>query len=72
MYVYIMVEVYGVMVVLYIDYCVKKILFWVDGLLDAGECFYVNCGYLFYSLYMFDLLEEFIEENIEVCVEYFK
>lgn len=70
MYVYIMVEVYGVIVILYIDYCVMKLFLWVEGLLDVGEKFYEFCGYLLYSFYMFDFLEELIEENIEVFVKF--
>lgn len=72
MYVYIMVQVYGVIVILYIDYCVKKFLFWIDGLVEVGEKFYKDCGYLFYSFYMFDFFEESLEENVEICVRYYE
>ncbi|MGH1437299.1 MAG: class II fructose-bisphosphate aldolase [Lewinella sp.] len=72
MHVHTMAEAYGVTVVLHTDHCAKKILPWVDGLLDAGERFYASRGYPLYSSHMLDLSEEPIEENIEVCVEYFK
>lgn len=72
MHVHTMAEAYGVTVVLHTDHCAKKILPWVDGLLDAGERFYASRGYPLYSSHMLDLSEEPIEENIEICVEYFK
>jgi fructose-bisphosphate aldolase class II len=67
-----MAEAYGVTVVLHTDHCAKKILPWVDGLLDAGERFHASRGIPLYSSHMLDLSEEPIEENIEVCVEYLK
>ena len=72
MHVHTMAEAYGVTVVLHTDHCAKKILPWIDGLLDAGERFYASRGYPLYSSHMLDLSEEPIEENIETCVEYFK
>ncbi len=32
-----MAEHYGVPVILHTDHCAKKLLPWIDGLLDAGE-----------------------------------
>lgn len=72
MHVHTMAEAYGVTVVLHTDHCAKKILPWIDGLLDAGERFFATRGYPLYSSHMLDLSEEPIEENIDVCVEYFK
>ncbi len=70
MHVHNMAEAYGVPVVLHTDHCAKKLLPWVDGLLDAGEKFYEEKGYPLYSSHMLDLSEEDIEENIETCVKY--
>ena len=72
MHVHTMAEAYGVTVVLHTDHCAKKILPWVDGLLDAGERFHASRGYPLYSSHMLDLSEEPLEENIEICVEYLK
>ncbi|MEO0877504.1 MAG: class II fructose-bisphosphate aldolase [Bacteroidota bacterium] len=72
MHVHTMAEAYGVTVVLHTDHCAKKILPWVDGLLDAGERFYAERGYPLYSSHMLDLSEEPLEENIEICEEYLK
>ncbi|MEM6378917.1 MAG: class II fructose-bisphosphate aldolase [Bacteroidota bacterium] len=70
MHVHSMAKAYGVTVILHTDHCAKKILPWVDGLLEAGEKFYESRGYPLYSSHMLDLSEEPIEENIEICVKY--
>lgn len=63
-------KAYGATVILHTDHCAKKLLPWIDGLLDAGEKFYKVHGKPLYSSHMIDLSEEPIEENIEVCKEY--
>lgn len=70
MHVHTMAAAYGVPVVLHTDHCAKKLLPWIDGLLDAGEKFYESRGYPLYSSHMMDLSEEPIEENIEICAKY--
>lgn len=61
---------YGARVILHTDHCAKKLLPWVDGLLDAGEEFYKTHGVPLYSSHMLDLSEEPLEENIEICKRY--
>ncbi|MDQ7917587.1 class II fructose-bisphosphate aldolase [Mesonia sp. MT50] len=63
-------KAYGATVILHTDHCAKKLLPWIDGLLDAGEEFYKVHGKPLYSSHMIDLSEEPIEENIEICKEY--
>lgn len=63
-------EAYGVTVILHTDHCAKKLLPWIDGLLDAGEAFYKIHGKPLYSSHMIDLSEEPIEENIDLCKTY--
>ena len=63
-------EIYGATVILHTDHCAKKLLPWIDGLLDAGEKFYKQTGKPLYSSHMIDLSEEPIEENIEICQRY--
>ncbi len=63
-------KVYGATVILHTDHCAKKLLPWIDGLLDAGEKFYKEHGKPLYSSHMIDLSEEPIEENIEICKQY--
>ena len=67
---HLMAEAYGVPVILHTDHCAKKLLPWIDGLLDAGEKFYKETGKSLYSSHMIDLSEEPIEENIAICKEY--
>ncbi|MDG2491684.1 MAG: class II fructose-bisphosphate aldolase [Flavobacteriaceae bacterium] len=63
-------EAYGATVILNTDHCAKKLLPWIDGLLDAGEKFYAETGKSLYSSHMIDLSEESLEENIEICKTY--
>ncbi|HQU60237.1 MAG TPA: class II fructose-bisphosphate aldolase, partial [Saprospiraceae bacterium] len=50
--------------------CARKLLPWVEGLLDAGEQFFESRGYPLYSSHMLDLSEEPLEENVETCVRF--
>lgn len=70
MHVHAMAKAYGVTVIMHTDHCAKKLLPWVDGLLDAGERFYESRGYPLYSSHMLDLSEEPLEENIEISAKY--
>lgn len=70
MHVHTMAAAYGVTVILHTDHCAKKLLPWMDGMLEAGEKFYKERGYPLYSSHMLDLSEEPIEENIEICKQY--
>lgn len=63
-------KAYGATVILHTDHCAKKLLPWIDGLLDAGEKFYKETGKPLYSSHMIDLSEEPIDENIEICKRY--
>jgi fructose-bisphosphate aldolase class II len=65
-------EAYGATVILNTDHCAKKLLPWIDGLLDAGEKFYAETGKSLYSSHMIDLSEESLQENIEICKTYLK
>ena len=69
-HVHVMAEAYDVPVILHTDHCAKKLLPWIDGLLDAGEAFYKENGVPLFSSHMIDLSEEPIEENIEICKRY--
>lgn len=71
-HVHLMAEAYGVPVVLHTDHAAKKLLPWIDGLLDAGEKYFEQHGKPLYSSHMLDLSEEEIKENIETCASYLK
>ncbi|KAL7446881.1 hypothetical protein ACHAXM_011452 [Skeletonema potamos] len=61
---------YGVPVILHTDHCAKKLLPWIDGLLEASENYYRMHGEPLFSSHMIDLSEEPIEENLEICKDY--
>jgi fructose-bisphosphate aldolase, class II len=61
---------YGARVILHTDHCAKKLLPWVDGLLDAGEEHFRATGTPLFSSHMLDLSEEPIEENVEISKRY--
>lgn len=63
-------EIYGVAVILHTDHAARKLLPWVDGLLEAGEEHFKKHGKPLYSSHMLDLSEEPLEENIETCKRY--
>ncbi|MEJ8597998.1 class II fructose-bisphosphate aldolase [Riemerella anatipestifer] len=65
-------EAYGATVILHTDHCAKKLLPWIDGLLDAGEEFYKANGKSLYSSHMLDLSEETLEENLAISAKYFE
>jgi len=65
-------KLYGVPVVLHSDHCAKNLLPWFDGMLAADEDFFAKYGEPLFSSHMLDLSEEPDEENIAICVEYFK
>src|SRR5688572_24712718 len=63
-------EAYGVPVVLHTDHCAKKLLPWIDGVLDAGEKFFAANKEPLFSSHMLDLSEEPLHENLEICRSY--
>jgi fructose-bisphosphate aldolase, class II len=67
-----MAEAYGVPVVLHTDHAAKKLLPWIDGLLEEGKAYYEAFKRPLYSSHMLDLSEETLEENVETSVAYFK
>ena len=69
-HVHLMAEAYGVPVILHTDHCAKKLLPWIDGLLDASEKHFAETGKSLYSSHMIDLSEEPLEENIDICKTY--
>ncbi|AKJ41202.1 class II fructose-bisphosphate aldolase [Pragia fontium] len=71
-HVHLVAEHYGVPVILHTDHCAKKLLPWLDGLLDAGEKHFAETGKPLFSSHMIDLSEESLEENIEICSKYLK
>jgi len=63
-------KAYGVPVILNTDHCAKKLLPWVDGLLDASEEQFAKTGKPLFSSHMLDLSEEPLHENLETSAKY--
>ncbi len=70
MHIHQVAELYGVPVIIHTDHAAKKLLPWIDGLLDAGEKFYKTHGKPLFSSHMLDLSAEPLKENIEICKKY--
>jgi len=69
-HIHLLAEKYGARVILHTDHAAKKLLPWIDGLLDAGEKFFQEKGKPLYSSHMLDLSEETLEDNIATSKKY--
>ncbi|KXL41533.1 hypothetical protein M433DRAFT_72805 [Acidomyces richmondensis BFW] len=63
---------YGIPVVLHTDHCAKKLLPWLDGMMDADEAWFKQHGEPLFSSHMIDLSEEEVKFNIETTAKYLK
>lgn len=63
-------EYYGIPVILHTDHAARKLLPWIDALLEAGEEFFEMNEKPLFSSHMLDLSEEPLEQNIATCKEY--
>jgi fructose-bisphosphate aldolase class II len=63
-------KAYGIPVVLHTDHASRKLLPWIDALLDESEAHFKVHGIPLFSSHMIDLSEEPIEENIATCKLY--
>lgn len=71
-YVHAVAAAYGVPVILHTDHAARKLLPWIDGLLEASRRQFEQTGQPLYSSHMLDLSEEALEENIGTCAEYLR
>lgn len=69
-HVHLVAEKYGVPVIVHTDHCAKKLLPWIDGLLEAGETHFAKTGKPLFSSHMVDLSEETLKDNIDICCQY--
>ena len=65
-------EAYGIPVIIHTDHAARKLLPWVDALLEVNEEYFEKTGKPLFSSHMIDLSEEPLEQNIETCKEYLK
>jgi fructose-bisphosphate aldolase class II len=63
-------ELYGIPVILHTDHCAKKLIPWVEGLLDFGEDFFKKNGKPLFSSHMLDLSEEPLDENLTISKKF--
>ncbi|PHH76001.1 hypothetical protein CDD82_4186 [Ophiocordyceps australis] len=63
---------YGIPVILHTDHCAKKLLPWLDGMLDADEAYFKANGEPLFSSHMIDLSEEQVQWNIDTTAKYLK
>lgn len=63
---------YGIPVILHTDHCAKKLLPWLDGLLDEDEKYFKLHGEPLFSSHMIDLSEESVDYNIQTTAAYLK
>ncbi|MBC7691934.1 MAG: class II fructose-bisphosphate aldolase [Methylotenera sp.] len=71
-HIHLLAEHYGVPVVVHTDHAAKKLLPWIDLLMDAGAEHYKSHKRPLFSSHMLDLSEESLAENIEISTGYFK
>jgi fructose-bisphosphate aldolase class II len=65
-YVHAVAEHYGVPVVLHTDHAARRLLPWVEGMIDEGERHYETTGRPLFSSHMLDLSEESLEDNVDI------
>lgn len=70
MHIHQVAAMYGIPVIIHTDHAAKKLLPWIDGLLDAGETYYKQYGKPLFSSHMLDLSVEPLKENVEICRRY--
>ncbi|BAH83013.1 class II fructose-bisphosphate aldolase [Candidatus Ishikawella capsulata] len=71
-HVHVMAKHYGIPVILHTDHCAKKLLPWIDGLLEINEEYFKKSKKPLFSSHMIDLSTESLEENIDICAKYLK
>jgi len=71
-YIHNVAKLYGIPVILHTDHAAKKLLPWIDGLLDHNKDYFESNGRPLFSSHMLDLSEESLEDNIAISRQYFK
>ena len=66
-HIHLLAEHYGVCVIIHTDHANKKLIPWVEAMLDWGEQHYQETGRPLFSSHMLDLSEESIDFNLNEC-----
>ena len=70
LHVHTLAEHYGVCVILHTDHANRKLLPWIDALIEENAKYKEAFGHPLFSSHMLDLSEEPIEQNIATCKDY--
>lgn len=71
-HVHLLAREYGVPVVLHTDHAARKLLPWIDALIEASREHKRAFGVPLFSSHMLDLSEESLDENLSTCEKYLK
>jgi fructose-bisphosphate aldolase class II len=71
-HVHLLAAEYGVCVVMHTDHANRKLVPWVDGLIDKSEEHFKRTGRPLFSSHMLDLSSEPLEQNLEECARVLK
>ena len=71
-HVHLLSKAYGVPVILHTDHASKKLLPWIDELLNYSRVHFAETKEPLFSSHMLDLSEESLEENLSYCENYLK
>ncbi|MBU2886704.1 class II fructose-bisphosphate aldolase [Gilvimarinus agarilyticus] len=71
-YIDIAAKFYGVPVILHTDHAAKKLLPWIDGLIQANRDHLTKSGRTLFSSHMLDLSEEPLTDNIKTSAQYYR
>jgi len=71
-FVHAIAEHYKVPVILHSDHCAKKLLPWLDGMMEENKKMFAATGKTLFSTHMIDLSECTHEENVSICEQYLK
>lgn len=66
-HIHLLAKHYGICVVLHTDHANRKLIPWIDALLDEGEAYRKINGRPLFSSHMVDLSEESLEDNLNEC-----
>ncbi len=66
-HVHLLAEHYGICVVLHTDHANRKLIPWVEALIDHSEEYFGSHGYPLYSSHMLDLSDEDLDTNLQEC-----
>jgi len=71
-HVHLLAESYGICVVLHSDHANRKLVPWVDGMIDKSEEYFEKTGKPLFSSHMLDLSAEPLDENLKECARILK